>query len=227
MWRSLTSVAQDGSLRSPPVNRVVGRLMVAMKIAIALLLHIVSIASITSGQERDRETIAKTGSMLPGIPINSRLVVDESFYSSRLPRRFDIVVVRRQYQATPETYASSMQIVARIVGLPGEVISIRSGRLYVNGRRQKEPFATKPCPDHDGEGFRCREMSPVRIPANQYFLLADNRPESEGSRLWSPKTIPRSNLVGKVVKIILPTATANVLRISVARRVNATHATRE
>ena len=44
----------------------------------------------------------------------------------------------------------------------------------------------------------------IRIPAGEYFLQADNRPASEDSRLWSPQTIPRSAVVGKVVKIVIP-----------------------
>lgn len=142
--------------------------------------------------------------MLPTIPINSKLVIDESFYQNRSPRRFDIVVARREYRPAPDSEHASMQVVARIVGLPGEVISVRRGRLYVNGRRQREPFLTKPCPLKEDEGFPCREVPPVRIPADQYFLLADNRPESEDSRLWIPKTIPRHNVIGKVVRIIPP-----------------------
>ena len=54
------------------------------------------------------------------------------------------------------------------------------------------------------EPFPCGDMLAVQIPAGQYFLLADNRPESEDSRLWVPKTIPRNDVLGKIVRIISP-----------------------
>jgi signal peptidase I len=77
----------------------------------------------------------------------------------------------------------TMEVVSRIIGLPGEMIAMRRGRIYINGRRIKEPFAINQCPAKVDEPFSCGEMSMIRIPAGEYFLLADNRPASEDSRL--------------------------------------------
>ncbi|HKO96599.1 MAG TPA: signal peptidase I [Pyrinomonadaceae bacterium] len=150
-----------------------------------------------------REIVAKTGSMLPSIPIDSKLTLDESFYLTRDPGRFDIIVFRRVFQ-NPGIQESRMTIVARIVGLPGETIALRRGRVYINGRRITEPFETIRCPVADPALFWCGEMAGVRIPPGEYFVLADNRPESADSRMWVPKTVHRSDVVGKVVKIISP-----------------------
>jgi signal peptidase I len=149
-----------------------------------------------------KEVTAKTESMLPNIPLNSMLMVDELFYEAKSPQRFDIVWIRRSCERYPGDSEKEMNIVARIIGLPGETIALRGGRIYINGRRIKEPFATKPCPKTEDEFFPCREMSPLKIPSGEYFLLADNRPESEDSRLWEPQTIPKSDVLGKVVKIL-------------------------
>ena len=54
--------------------------------------------------------------------------------------------------------------------------------------------------------FPCGEMSAMKIPAGEYFMLADNRAESEDSRLWSPRTIPKSAVLGKVIKVELPSS---------------------
>ena len=151
-----------------------------------------------------REIVAKTGSMLPTIPIASRLTLDESFYQTSRPRRFDIIAVRRVFRNPGVSDEARMTIVARIIGLPGEKIALRQGRVYINGRRIKEPFPIMRCPRAVEEPFPCGDMLPERIPAGQYFLLADNRPEGEDSRLWSPKTVPRSDVLGKIVKIISP-----------------------
>ena len=171
------------------------------------------VSTVVEGHGNGKEVIAKTGSMLPNIPIDSKLLVDESFYLRRRPRRFDIVLVRRTFRNPGDSAPTYNSIVSRVVGLPGEAISIRRGNLYINGRRIKEPFPIKPCPSKVDDTFPCSEMSPVRIPAGQYFLLADNRAESEDSRLWLPKTVSRNDLLGKVVRIILPTSDANVRRI--------------
>ena len=142
--------------------------------------------------------------MLPTIPINSRLTLDESFYLTRRPRRFEIIAVRRALHNPGGSDESRMTIVARVIGLPGELIALRRGRVYINGRRIKEPFLIKGCPRNVEESFPCGDMPPERVPAGQYFLLADNRPESEDSRLWVPKTVPGSDVLGKIVKIISP-----------------------
>ena len=160
-----------------------------------------------------RIEVVKTGSMLPNIPINSMLTVDESFYETSNPQRFDIVIVVRSVRSSPiDRIEKTMNVLSRVVGLPGETIAMRRGRIYINGRRIKEPFAINPCPTTLDESFPCGEMSTMRIPAGQYFVLADNRPESEDSRLWSPQTVPRSAVVGKVVKVAAPsTASQQVL----------------
>ena len=97
-----------------------------------------------------------------------------------------------------------MNVVVRIIGLPGETIALRRGSVYVNGREIKQPFAVRKCPRKIDESFPCGEMSAMKIPLGEYFMLADNRPESEDSRLWTPRTIPKSNLLGKVVKVVIP-----------------------
>jgi signal peptidase I len=149
-----------------------------------------------------REMVNRTGAMLPTIPINAALTVDESIYTSRTPERFDIVVVRRRYFQSPaDRTEKTMEIVSRVIGLSGEKIALRNGRIFINGKRVLEPFTTKNCPKSDDKSFPCREMAAVLIPGDEFFLLADNRAESEDSRSWFPQTIKRSDVVGKVVKI--------------------------
>ncbi len=143
------------------------------------------------------------GSMLPTIPINSTLIVDEAFYAAKNPQRFDIVEVRRCF-SNPDSSDKSMDVVVRVIGLPGETIALRRSGVYINGRKIKEPFGIKQCPRKTDESFQCGEMAAMKIPAGEYFLLADNRAESEDSRLWSPRTIPKSDVLGKVVKVVMP-----------------------
>lgn len=172
--------------------------MLSFLLTTVLLLNLSVTASNPNAQ---REIVATTGSMLPTIPIDSKLTLDESFYLTRRPRRFDIIAVRRTFRNPEVSGETRITIVARIIGLPGEIIAMRRGSVYINGGRIKEPFPIMRCPRDVEEPFPCGDMLAMRIPAGQYFLLADNRPESEDSRLWFPKTIPRSDVLGKIVRI--------------------------
>ena len=95
------------------------------------------------------------------------------------PQRGEVVIFR--YPNDPRR-----DFVKRVVGLPGDVLEIRDGRLLVNGEYMAEPYVTKP--DRS-------DMSPVLVPERSYFVLGDNRGLSNDSRDWG--TVPYENLVGK------------------------------
>ncbi len=80
------------------------------------------------------------------------------------------------------------QLVKRVIGLPGEEISIDQGAVYINGESLYEPYVTF------GDS---RSMPAEQIPLNAIFVLGDNRPESGDSRLFGP--VPRANLQGVVI----------------------------
>ncbi len=170
-------------------------------ILLTLTLLLTFTVSPRVGSPSHKEVLARTGSMLPNIPINSTLIVDEAFYTAKDPQRFDIVEVRRSF-SNPDSSERSMDVVVRVIGLPGETIALRRGSVYINGRKIKEPFGLRRCPTKIDEAVPCGEMSAIKIPAGEYFLLADNRAESEDSRLWSPRTVPKSDVLGKVVKVV-------------------------
>jgi len=82
----------------------------------------------------------------------------------------------------------SRVLVKRVIGLPGEEIAIDNGVVYINGRQLSEPYVI----------FRdSRSMPPRRIPLDSIFVLGDNRPASNDSRVFGP--VPRSHLVGVAV----------------------------
>lgn len=136
---------------------------------------------------------------------------DVPFTSARLPgvrapRRGDVVVF--EYPVDP-----SKNYVKRLVGLPGDTIAMQGGVLIRNGARLAEPYATHSAPGIDPvlEAFAWQQLfardatsregapsrdnwGPIVVPARQYFVLGDNRDNSEDSRYWG--FVPDSLMVG-------------------------------
>ena len=73
---------------------------------------------------------------------------------------------------------------------------MREGHVIRNGRRASEPFAA-PC----GGGPEC-DLAPIEVPAGHYFLMGDNRGNSDDSRYWGP--VPRSQIIGRAVVTYWP-----------------------
>jgi signal peptidase I len=85
---------------------------------------------------------------------------------------------------------SGQTYVKRVVGLPGDRLSIRDGHVYRNGIREHDSY-TIPC---DGGG-ECWFPKTFTVPAGDYYMMGDNRPDSLDSRFWGP--VPRSWMIGK------------------------------
>ncbi len=84
---------------------------------------------------------------------------------------------------------SGQTYVKRVVGLPGDRLSIRNGHVYRNGVREHDSY-TIPC---DGGG-ECRFPKTFTVPKGDYYMMGDNRPDSLDSRFWGP--VPRSWMIG-------------------------------
>jgi signal peptidase I len=117
---------------------------------------------------------------------SDRVVANRFIYRFREPKRGEIVVFE-----TPRTAVCGQTgtFVKRIVGLPGEVVQLRDGLLYVDGLRIDEPYIA------DGlRGDETRSWRPV--PQDSYFVMGDNRIASCDSREWG--TVPKDDLIGPV-----------------------------
>lgn len=102
-------------------------------------------------------------------------------------RRGDICVIK-------DPKESGSYVVKRIVGLPGDTIAIAGGALFLNGKYASEPYIKEPME---------AALSPVTVPEGQYFVLGDNRNDSEDSLSWR-RGIPHEDIVGKVRWIYSP-----------------------
>lgn len=138
-------------------------------VMLALVVHLfLAQATVVFGQ-----------SMEPNLSPFQRLIVDKLSYRLHTPQRNDIVVV--------DLPQLDDMLVKRVVGLPGETIAVRQGLVYVNGAPLLEPFA------HDVDGAT---MAAVTVAADEYFVLGDNRDDSNDSRYFGP--VPAQRIVGRV-----------------------------
>jgi len=96
----------------------------------------------------------------------------------------------------PTAGAGSKAFIKRVVGMPGDRIAIRDGRVVRNGTPASEPFAVA-C----GGGQEC-DLDEIVIPAGHYFLMGDNRGNSDDSRYWGP--VPRAQIIGRAVATYWP-----------------------
>jgi signal peptidase I len=145
-----------------------------------------------------------SGSMLPTLQIGDRIIVDKLSYHLHDVHRGDIVVFARP-KLEDQEYAD---LVKRVVGLPGETISSKNGDIYINGKKLNEPWLP-PGPDSftgplagDDPHPQFDLPGPVHIPEGEYYVMGDNRTDSEDSRFFGP--IPKSLIVGRAVAVIWP-----------------------
>ncbi len=125
-------------------------------------------------------------SMLPTLKIGDHLIIDKISYEIKGIgdiQRGDIVVFDPPASANSK---NEIPFIKRIIGLPGETLSIKNGTVYINGEPLDEPYILeKPRVD----------FKPFIIPDNTIFLMGDNRNNSFDSRYWGP--LPIENIIGK------------------------------
>jgi len=91
--------------------------------------------------------------------------------------------------AAPISQASSVNFIKRIVAGPGDTIYIREGHVYRNGKRESDSYI-RAC----GTSGECDFPVPIKIPPGHWFMMGDNRGESDDSRFWGP--VPTSWIIG-------------------------------
>jgi signal peptidase I len=154
-----------------------------------------------------------SGSMLDTLKPGDRVLVNRFVYHLRAPHRGDVVVFH--YPADPRVV-----FIKRIVGAPGDVLSVRDGCLYVNGAKAREPYVHRTGGRADPTlagpvvaGSTLRDAwslaRPYTVPAGHYFVMGDNRTDSDDSRDWG--TVARSAIVGEGVATYWPLSRLHAL----------------
>lgn len=130
-----------------------------------------------------------TGSMLPTIQLQDRIIVEKVSYKVQDIERGDIVVF------DPPEYVQEKgpDWVKRVIGLPGEKVEIKNGVVYINDNPLIEGYLLEK-PEYD--------YGPMIVPNDTYFVLGDNRNDSRDSHYWG--VLPKENIVGRAVYKIWP-----------------------
>jgi signal peptidase I len=148
--------------------------LVGLNIALPILLVLLFVAG-------TKRITVPSNSMLPTLRAGQKVTVNRVAYWFGKPQRGDIVAYR-----LPGEPGSIF--VKRVIGLPGETISIQRGYVYINGELFEEPYLTD-------TGITISDGS-WEIPARSYFVMGDNRLHLADSRLWGP--LDRKSIVGRV-----------------------------
>lgn len=125
-----------------------------------------------------------SGSMLPTLAIDDRVIINKISYRFRNPDRGDIIVFNPTDELITQNYKEAF--IKRVIGLPGELIEVRDGTVFVNDKRlDKEPYiAAKPA----------YQWGPETVPPGQYFVLGDNRNNAYDSHFWG--YVPQEKIIG-------------------------------
>ena len=132
-------------------------------------------------------------SMVPTLAIGDRLVVEKVSYGFRPPETGDIIVFEPPAQLQQYGYAPNRAFIKRIIGTPGDVVQVHKGAVYLNQRPLTEPYTAEP-PDY--------EMEQVQVPADQFFVMGDNRNNSNDSHVWG--FLPKQNIIGRAIFRFFP-----------------------
>lgn len=118
-------------------------------------------------------------SMEPNFHNGQFLLVNKIQYLIGSPQRGDVIIFR--YPLNPKK-----NFIKRVIGLPGEKVEIRAGKIFVNGVRVPEPYPYN---------FADYDYGPITVGSDEYFVLGDNRPYSSDSHSWG--MVPVKDLIGK------------------------------
>ncbi len=131
-------------------------------------------------------------SMEPTLKNEDSIIVNKFSYRFTKPKRFDVIVFKQRGRE------HSYYNVKRIIGLPGETIQIKDDKFYINGKVYEDPVNADPMTNY---GLATEEM---KLEENEYFVLGDNRNNSEDSRFASVGTISREEIVGQAFLRLKP-----------------------
>lgn len=162
-------------IETDKVKDIIG-MVVYFLIVVAVMVFVVKFIG--------QRTVVIGDSMQTTLSDGDNLITDKITYRFRDPKRFDIVVF-------PFKENTSKLLIKRIIGMPGEMVQIKNGKVYINGYELQENYGIAVMND---AGLA---SEPILLGEDEYFVLGDNRNNSQDSRFSSVGNVSRSDLIGR------------------------------
>ena len=143
-----------------------------------------------------QNTVVEGSSMHPNFVDQEHLLVNKLAYRNDGPERGDVVVFKSE--------SDDKEFIKRVIGLPGETVRMEDGRVFVGGQLLEEPWAPR---------FDASDFGPYVVPEGHYFVLGDNRANSNDSRVFGTPysneamagpAVPASRIVGEAWLTVWP-----------------------
>lgn len=161
-------------------NELLGTILYILGVCVVvfLILHFVGQRTVVNGHSMD-----------PTLADGQNLIMDKISYRFTDPKRYDIVIF-----PGPEENGQRPYYIKRVIGLPGETVQIRDGKVYIDGEElTSDTYGITDYIDYPGIA-----EEPFTLADDEYFCLGDNRPVSQDSRYEVVGPVHRSEFVGKV-----------------------------
>lgn len=162
-------------IETDKVKDIIG-MVVYFLIVVAVMVFVVKFIG--------QRTVVIGDSMQTTLSDGDNLITDKITYRFKDPKRFDIVVF-------PFKENTSKLLIKRIIGMPGETVQIKNGKVYINGYELQENYGNEIMND---AGIA---SEPILLGEDEYFVLGDNRNNSQDSRFSSVGNVSRSDLIGR------------------------------
>ena len=143
-----------------------GRLLKLVAIALAVVLPVRTWVA--------EPIYVASPSMEPALKTGTLLILDKLTLRSRAPQRGDILSFR-------SPIGEKNDLLKRVIALPGETVEMKEKVVFINGKELEEPYAVH---SRAGERLEGDNVGPLVVPPNGYFMLGDNRDESNDSSVW-------------------------------------------
>ena len=164
--------------------------VVVVAVVVALLISATSIQAF----------FIPSKSMESTLHVGDRVLVNKWSYRLHEVHRGDVVVFTKPKD---EAASNINDLIKRVIGLPGETVTIQNDHVYINGQQLNEPYLDAGAVSIAVPGkWACTPQAPCKIPKGQLWVMGDNRTDSEDSRYFGP--IPQSSVVGRAFFRIWP-----------------------